>query len=512
MFGRRLAFCLFAAILCFPGAARAQSPFRLRTILQENVRTDFGTFRNVAVQGVTRQGRILFLAVRPEWGDDDEDDQGLFLWNGDRMVRLIGRDDEVPGGEIIEITRATVAPRNPSARAFVATIRTSGGATETALFVEARDDLRRIATVGKELDGLPLLSISDVEGAIQVNAQGEVLLSAALDVNGDGVFIPDQDALALLLYTGGEWRRLARTGGPRAGGQTLSITFDKRALNDQGRVAWEERVIEGITPTSVVVISHRGREERVLRSGDPLLVPQSIEPRDPIINEAGNVALLVTIDRDEDGSFDEGQDDIHVILFRAVGSPTSTILLRSSRLERGKSRVTGIDALSDRNEAVVFATGDTDNDGVTADEDDLSVAWVASIAGVRALARSGRRMRLGDDARGGELILGTAISSNSDLAAITAIVDGDDNREFNPPGDAGILLASAGFGTVAVARDRQSFPSPIIEEGQILQIRRLEGITDANVIVFTADLDRNRDFRITPDEEGLAIFLAIPAP
>jgi hypothetical protein len=503
MLGGRLALFLFAAAVCIPGAARAQSLFDLRTIVQENIRTGFGTFRDVAVQGVTRQGLILFLADRPDFLDGE--DQGLFLWTGERIVRLIGRDDRVPDGKVIEITAAVVAPRSAADRAFRALIRADDGGDEEAIFVSAQDRLGRVARIGEDVGPGSLVDIE--EGGFQVNAQGEVLLLARIDTDGNG----SADGRALLLYTGGRLRLLSREGGARAGGTVQEIRLFARSLNDRGRVAWEETVTADGATTSVVVISDRDHTRRILGSRDPLLGRQFLSPRNPVLNEAGNVALLATLDRDGDGEFDRGRDEIDVLLFRVEGLPATTVLLRSNRLERGNSVINRIDAFNDFNEAFVVGTGDTDNDGVLEEDEDREIAYVASISGVRALARGGRRLRLGDDVRGGELVLGEVIGSNSGLAAITAIVDGDGDAEFDPPGDEAVLLASDGEETVAVARDRQTFPT-IFRDGQILQLRSLDGITDAGILVFTADLDRNRDGRIDVGNEGAAIFLAVPVP
>jgi hypothetical protein len=504
MFGgfARFSVCALALLFALPVAAQEFVP---RVIVEANRETSLGTFREVAVQGVTRQGQVLFTAALESVRD--RDDQALFLWVDGRIVRLIGRDDDVPGGEIRRVLAAVLAPRSAADRAFVATVREAGGEERDALYVSAERQLRRIVRRGEALEGGSFLGIR--EGSLQVNGRGEVIFLGNLDTNGNGTFEPGTDTIALYLYTGGRLRRLAAVGDLLRGGRVTNLALGSRSLNDRGRVAWEAALEAEGGPESVVVVADRTRVRRVLRSGDETPGGRVLGPRGPVVNEPGNVAFVAELDRDGNGRFDAEQDETGAFLFRVENSPPTLTLLRSGRLERGDTLILAIPALDDFNRAVVAAQVDANRDRAL-DEADREALYLAATSGVAALARGGRRLRFGGDLRGGELRLGDAILNNRSAVAIGGFVDGDESGDFTPGFDEAVILYAAGEELVAVARDRQILGLSAFDRGQILNLRGPNGLTDAGVVVFTADLDRNLDGTIDPDDEGRAILLALP--
>jgi hypothetical protein len=495
-----------ALLLVIPGAPvvgqgnPAPLSFALRTIVEENRLTNLGVFRQASVQGVTPGGQVMFLAERkPLVGSAD---QGLFLWSSGRTLRLIGRDNRVPGGKIRQITAAALAWRTSAARAFVATVRGGDDVETQALYVAARNQLRRIARIGDTVGTGQLLGVR--ESGLQVNAQGEVLLLANLDLNGDGRFDPASEPFALFLYTGGKLKELARTGGSLLDGRITNIVLGPRAINGMGRVAWEVSIDTGGVLSSAVVVSDRGQNRRTVRSGDRVLEGRLLEPRDPVINEPGNVAFVA--DLAHDGGSDA--DETGVFLFRPRNSPPILTLARSSRLERGHTLIDDVQWLNDFNQAAVDVLVDTNASG-NLDPADERAIYLAAISGVEPVARGGRELRVDGELRGGELVLGKAMVNNQAATAVGGFLDASGGDGFDPETDEGVILFAYAGQPVLVARDRQTFSSGL-GYGQLLHVRGPDGITEGGVIVFTADLDANRDDRIDPDDEGRAIFLAIP--
>jgi hypothetical protein len=480
----------------------APPPFVLRTIVEENRPSNFGTFRQVSVQGVTPGGQVMFLAERQPFGGNE--DQGLYLWSNGRMVRLIGRDDSVPGGKIRRVDTAAMAMRTSAARVFTATVRGGDGVENEALYVAARNQLRRIARIGETLGTGQFLGVR--ENGLQVNSQGEVLLLANLDLNGDGRFDPASDTFAIFLYTRGKLKELARAGGPLLDGRVANILLGSRAINDNGRVAWEASVDRDGSLSSTVVVSDRDQKRWIVRSGDRVLEGQVLEPRSPVINEPGNVAFVAELAR----SGQSNADETGAFLFRPRNSPAILTLARSGRLERGHTMIGDLQGLNDRNQAALNVLVDTDASG-SLDTADRQAIYLAATSGVEAVARGGRLLPLDGDLRGGELILGKAIVNNQAAVAVGGLLDASHTGEPDPETDEGVMLFSYGGQPTIVARDRQTFNSSTAY-GQLLHVRGPAGITNSGVIVFTADLDLNRDDRIDPDHEGQAIFLAIPRP
>jgi hypothetical protein len=477
----------------------APSAFVLRTIVEENRLTNLGTFRELSVQGVTPGGQVMFLAERQPFAASE--DQGLYLWSNGRMVRLIGRDDSVPGGKIRRVSTAVMAMRTSAARVFTATVRGQDGVETEALYVVARNRLRRIARLGETLGTGQFLGVR--EGGLQVNSQGEVLLLADLDLDGDARFNPASDTFALFLYTGGKLKELARVGGPLLDGRVTNILLGPRAINDNGRVAWEASIEKDGLLSSVVVVSDRDRNRRTVRSGDRVLEGRVLEPRSPVINEPGNIAFVA--DLAHDGGTDA--DETGVFLFRPRNSPPILTLARSGRLERGHTLINDVQSLNDFNQAAVNVLVDT-NASESLDPADHQAIYLAAMSGVEAVARGGRRLPLDGELRGGALVLGKALVNNQSATAVGGFLN-ESGEGFNPETDEGVILFSYGGQPMLVARDRQTFNSATAY-GQLLHVRGPAGFTDGSVIVFTADLDLNRDGRIDPKQEGRAIFLAIP--
>lgn len=485
--------------------ARAQTPFALRLLVEENRPTSLGTFRNVEVQGVTRQGDLLFTAdlesVRAR------DDQALFLWTEGRIVRLIGRDNSAPGGKIRRILTAVVAPRRVANQAFLATVRDDRDEESEALFVRALGRLRRVVRVRERLDDGQFLGVT--EGGLQINANGELLLRARLDRDGNGVFDPATDTVALYLYTGGRLVRLGGVGDTLLGRRVTQVLLGDRSLNDRGRVAWEATLDVDGAAESVIVVSDRDRDVRFVRSGDRALGGRILGPRGPILNEPGNVGFVAELDVNGDGRFDADRDETGAFLFQATGTPPIFTLLRSRRLERGQSLIVAVRTLNDRNVATVLAQVDTNRDG-RLDPEDLGALYLAGIGGVAALAREGARLPVGGDPRGGDLLLDAVLMNNANEVAIAGRVVADREREFDPIRDANLLLFADANGPVAVVRDGHFFGSSSFGNARLRFVRGPLGFTDAGVLVFTADLDRNFDGRIDPENEGRGVLLAIP--
>jgi hypothetical protein len=232
-------------------------------------------------------------------------------------------------------------------------------------------------------------------------------------------------------------------------------------------------------------------------------------PRSPVLNEPGNVAFVAELDRDEDGEFDAERDETGAFLFRPEGSPPTLTLLRSGRLERGDTLILAIPALNDFNQALVAVQVDANLDREL-DVADREAVYRAATAGVAALARAGRRLRFSGDLRGGELRLGDALLNNRGASAIGGFVDGDESGDFDPAFDEALILYATELNPVAVARDRQILGLSAFDRGRLLNLRGPDGLTDADVIVFTAEIDRDFDDRIDPNDEGRAILLAVP--
>jgi hypothetical protein len=476
----RHALCLALGAGGLLAAIPAQAAFTLRSIVEENRLTSLGVFQNVAVQGVSSQGQVMFLADLKSVFDSK--DQALFLWVDGRIVRLIGRDDPVPGGKIRSVRAAVLAPRSAADRAFLTTVRDDQGAEQEGLYVSAEGRLRRILRVGDLLEPGRVLGLQ--EDRLQINGKGEVLLLANLDVNGDGRFEAAADTRALYLYSGGALKRLAAVGDTLGGARVSDLILGPRSLNDNGRVAWEAVLETDGAPESVVVVSDRTRSVRVLRAGEPAQGGRVLNPHEPVLNEPGNVAFVAELDRNGNGRFEADRDATGVFLFRPRGAPPTLTLLRSDRLERGDSQVLAVDALNDFNVAAVAALVDRDRDG-RLDADDREAIYLAATTGVVALARGGQR-------------------------AIGGFVERDADGEFDPPKEESMLLFADRGGPVAIARDRQFLGGEGSGYAQLLNIRGPHGLTDGGVLVFSADLDRNFDHDLDRAFEGRAILLAIP--
>jgi hypothetical protein len=223
-----------------------------------------------------------------------------------------------------------------------------------------------------------------------------------------------------------------------------------------------------------------------------------------VINEPGNIAFVA--DLAHDGGSDA--DETGVFLFRPRNSPSILTLARSRRLERGHTLINDVQGLNDYNQAAVDVLVDTNESG-NLDPEDRRAIYLAAMSGVEAVARGGRRLPLDGDLRGGELVLGKAMVNNQSATAVGGFLNAIGADGFDPATDEGVILFSYGGQPTLVARDRQTFNGSTAY-GQLLHVRGPAGITEGSVIVFTADLDLNRDNRIDPDREGRGIFLAIP--
>jgi hypothetical protein len=497
-FGRFFVSVLALFLPVLPAAAQG---FSLRVIVESERETPIGIFRNVALQAATRQGQVFFLADYES--RLDEDDQALFFWNAGEIVRLIGRDDDVPGGEIRSVLSAVVAPRSGADRAFVATVR-DGGEVREALFVSAERRIERILRVGDTLEDGTFLGVR--EGSLQVNGSGDVLFLANLDADGNGRFDPGTDRTGLYAFIDFELKRLSVVGETRFGGRVTSLRLGRRALNDQERIAWETTVEGEAGIESLIVIAERADVRNVLRSGVSAPGGRLLNPRSPELNEPGNVAFAAAVDGNGNGIFEADRDRQGVFLFRPDGSPGALTLLQSELVERGDTLVLTVTDLNDINQALATLQVDTNRNEIL-DAGDREAIYRAATSGVVAMARGGRRLRFGGDIRGGELRLrlDDALLNRGGAAAIGGFVDGDESGDFDPRVDeAGIYYSNRG-NLVAVARDRQ-----LLGRSQLLNTSGPARLTDANAIVFSADIDRDFDETIDPDDEGRAILIALP--
>jgi hypothetical protein len=506
MFICRLAVCLLALAVGVSGAAGAQTAFALRAIVEENTQTSLGTFRGLIAAGVTRQGQVFFTAERI--GLRDGDDQALFVWDDGRITRLVGRNDRVPGGRIRAILRASIAPQSASDRVFLATVSLDGGGEQRVLFAQSGSRLQRLLAVGELLGPGRFLSVNGATGSLQVNARGDVLLSATLDRNGNGLFDRDVDAVGLFLHTGGAWVSLAYQGLLRSGGRVFSVGFTERALNDRGRVAWRELLDQSGTLDAVVIVSDRGQGRREAREGDTAPGGRLLLPQDPVLNEAGNVAFAGVLDRNSDGRID-ARDETAAFLFRPENSRPLQILLRSGEVERGLARVESVEALNASNQAAVTVRVDTDQDGQLEASDDVAV-YVASTSGASLLVRGGGTVPPAGEIRGGLLRLGgfTRLNSRGE-GALWGFIDANGDGGFDGASDERVLLAASSTVPVFVGRDGQTV-TLTINGGQLLDVRGPEAITDAGAIVFTALLDRDFDGAVDAEVDGRILLLAVP--
>jgi hypothetical protein len=162
--------------------------------------------------------------------------EGIFLATGNRVVKLVGIGDLVPGGgKLSEFASHPVPALNDSDKvAFGAAV--AGARATEGVFLASKDTLKAIALSGNDAPGVSTGTFAEFD-APTINNWDEVAFVATVR-RGRETF------QALYLYSGGKLRKLVTQGDrtPRGG------TFDKfgvPAINNKGVIAFPAVIEHG---------------------------------------------------------------------------------------------------------------------------------------------------------------------------------------------------------------------------------------------------------------------------